>query len=313
MHHPLQHVTLAFPLLQAAELLQDHARRSIGTSIYFSNLIEDKGMPLPDTQQLVQGVLEGQMAVGDIQRMATGSACAQPGTKGGEADEVATGEHKGNKRPSQTSHQDEDYSDPVHEVLQHAAAHVFLADHMVKQQQPLSEDLILKAHGVLMAGLKREDGVLVNAGQYRTTPAFAGSHAFPPADTVRSSLLDLIHRYNKDSTSDDVDPFVLAAQLSYDFVAIHPFEDGNGRMCRLLLNMALLTHGVPFCSALGFASGRKRAKSHYFQCIRSAQNRNDNTDKLATVVLCAFRDTAVAFFEDLKQKAPEECPAELVA
>jgi hypothetical protein len=40
-------------------------------------------------------------------------------------------------------------------------------------------------------------------------------------------------------------PIIVAAKLHYDFVLIHPFDDGNGRVSRLLMNYHLLRHGFP--------------------------------------------------------------------
>ena len=42
---------------------------------------------------------------------------------------------------------------------------------------------------------------------------------------------------------DELHPLVLAATFHYRFVAIHPFDDGNGRMARLLTNLILMQHG----------------------------------------------------------------------
>ena len=40
-------------------------------------------------------------------------------------------------------------------------------------------------------------------------------------------------------------PVALSAEFHYRFVRIHPFDDGNGRMSRLLMNLILLRHGYP--------------------------------------------------------------------
>src|SRR3972149_5622178 len=50
----------------------------------------------------------------------------------------------------------------------------------------------------------------------------------------------------KKSIPDELRPIELAAQIHYDFSWIHPCEDGNGRMSRLLLNLILVRNGYPF-------------------------------------------------------------------
>ena len=244
------------------ELLSEHAEWSTVCSIYFSNLLEDKGMSLSDTTQLVMNVLAGKPSV---------------------CDDVASCE-----------------------VLQHAAAFTFLRDEVVVNKKPLTPELASEAHRMLMAGMVREDGLVVRAGSYRDSLVNAGFYLFPPPGCIEAAVKDLLEAYNTRAASGKEDPFVLAAWLSMEYVSIHPFEDGNGRMCRLLLSIALLSNGVPFCSALGFSSGHRRAKSHYMQCIKNARSQHgDMAQRLAFVVLCSFRDCAVAFLMALSISAPE--------
>ena len=261
------------PASVAAKLLEEHVEHSAACSIYFSNLVEEKGASLPATMQLVNGVLHGANLAGmDL------------GSEGRES---------------------------CREVTQHAAAYSYLHDQVVLSKQQLSESVVLEAHNILMANMKREDGLQVQAGAYRTGEASAGYHHFPPAFSVRPALVWMLEQYNQRVQDLEEDPFVLSAWLSYEFVTIHPFDDGNGRMCRLLLSMVLLSRGVPFCSALGFASGHRRAKQHYMQCIKDAREHNGVARRLAFVVLCSFRSAATSYFEALRMSAPDEYPSEL--
>ncbi|MEW5319138.1 MAG: hypothetical protein WDW38_010308 [Sanguina aurantia] len=153
-------------------------------------------------------------------------------------------------------------------------------------------------------------GFRVNPGQYREERCFAGYHPFPPNTCIRRCLSSLVAEYNERSSDPDTfDPFEGAAWLSYEFVSIHPFVDGNGRMCRMLLNVALLRSDVPFPVALGFSSSHKRAKAQYMQCIKNARAREGLTTRLAFVVLCAFRDVAASFLENVRVAYPEEYKA----
>ena len=58
-------------------------------------------------------------------------------------------------------------------------------------------------------------------------------------------MKDLVEWYNKAEKSHELHPIELAALLHYRFIRIHPFEDGNGRVARLLLNYILLKHKFP--------------------------------------------------------------------
>ena len=53
---------------------------------------------------------------------------------------------------------------------------------------------------------------------------------------------DLIDWYRRQEDEGE-HPIVMAATFHYRFIRIHPFDDGNGRMARLLMNMILIKHG----------------------------------------------------------------------
>jgi Fic family protein len=65
---------------------------------------------------------------------------------------------------------------------------------------------------------------------------------------------------------------ISAAVLFYEVIQAHPFQDGNGRLSRLLLVYALARAGFPFSVPL--TSGHAKAWKHYILAIRSAQNRD---------------------------------------
>jgi len=58
-------------------------------------------------------------------------------------------------------------------------------------------------------------------------------------------MTDLLAWYRRETEHPTLHPVALAAEFHYRFVRIHPFDDGNGRMSRLLMNLILLRHGYP--------------------------------------------------------------------
>ena len=88
----------------------------------------------------------------------------------------------------------------------------------------LNADIIKKAHKIMM------DGKDVLAGEYRKTPVFLNYHIFPPADTIERLIDDAIYRYYHPNDP-IIDPILVAANIFVDLINIHPFEDGNGRLC----------------------------------------------------------------------------------
>ncbi len=75
---------------------------------------------------------------------------------------------------------------------------------------------------------------------FRTTP-----HGYETEDAMRN----LVDWYKKDS---ETHPLVKSALFSYDFVSIHPFQDGNGRMSRLLATLLLLQNNYRWIQYISF-------------------------------------------------------------
>jgi Fic family protein len=67
-------------------------------------------------------------------------------------------------------------------------------------------------------------------------------HYASPIDTP-IKMQELIDWYRSEEGS--IHPVTLAAMLHYKFVSIHPFDDGNGRISRLLVNYVLIRNGLP--------------------------------------------------------------------
>lgn len=60
---------------------------------------------------------------------------------------------------------------------------------------------------------------------------------------VSSKMLEMLDMYHEKTK--ELHPVIVAAKLHYEFVLIHPFDDGNGRVARLIMNYHLLKNGYP--------------------------------------------------------------------
>jgi Fic family protein len=91
---------------------------------------------------------------------------------------------------------------------------------------------------------------LIDIGVYKKHPnsvRLANGEVFEytsPIDTP-IKMGELIDWLNGALAKSDLDAVVIAARLHYDFVRIHPFDDGNGRISRLLMNYVLLRADLP--------------------------------------------------------------------
>ena len=74
-------------------------------------------------------------------------------------------------------------------------------------------------------------------------------------------MADLVDWYNRAEQEGKLSPVELAALFHYRYIRIHPFEDGNGRIARLMVNFILSRHDYPMIVV------RSRKKSEYLEAL----------------------------------------------
>ena len=131
----------------------------------------------------------------------------------------------------------ESAEDPVNarrEVFNYSQALRFWRDN--RHKLPVSLRLIRELHRILMDGVRGSDK---NPGEFRTLQNQVGRppRFVPPPPHQLAELLDRFETYLHNERS--LDPLVDAFLAHYQFEAIHPFMDGNGRVGRLLLAMLI--------------------------------------------------------------------------
>lgn len=127
------------------------------------------------------------------------------------------------------------------------------------KESVLSETFIRQLHKVML----REDytvhrqlpggkmtSYVVHAGCYKTRPNSVVTPTGEPFDYASPEetpalMYDLVKWYNDEEEAGVLTPIELAALFHYRYIRIHPFEDGNGRIARLLVNYILLRHDYP--------------------------------------------------------------------
>jgi Fic family protein len=89
-----------------------------------------------------------------------------------------------------------------------------------------------------------------------------------PGLATRDAMQSLVEWYGRD---DQVHPLVKCALFCYEFVSIHPFQDGNGRMSRLLATLLLLKNGYKWIEYVSFEHEIESRKPGYYRVLRSSQ------------------------------------------
>lgn len=112
-------------------------------------------------------------------------------------------------------------------------------------KEHLSLELIVKLHKICFRNSKQYAGQLRPKGIEVCVKNQLGEvlHVGAPSDRIKSLLKELVGWYEKNKSG--YPPLLLAAMVHNQFETIHPFQDGNGRIGRLLLNNILIKHGFP--------------------------------------------------------------------
>ena len=102
------------------------------------------------------------------------------------------------------------------------------------------------------------------AGEYRKSPAFAGYHIFVSAGHIERYMEEAIFKFYE--TKKD-DPIMAATNLFGEIINIHPFEDRNGRICRLILAHVLIQ--MKYCLfPVILSSFHRRGRRHYIRAVK---------------------------------------------
>lgn len=133
----------------------------------------------------------------------------------------------------------------VEEVHNYVAAVEYVLD--PARRLPLSLSLLREAHEILLTGVR---GGYATPGAFRTSPNWIGPAGCTIDDATyvpppHERLWECLDPFEKYLHADHVlPPLITLACLHYQFEAIHPFVDGNGRVGRLLVVMLLVEGGL---------------------------------------------------------------------
>lgn len=163
----------------------------------------------------------------------------------------------------------------VHEMTASNVGLKMMKEEALLKETPLTQQFIRTLHKTLL----REDytvyrtlpgGVqtsyVIHAGQYKTRPnsvitRYGDQFEYATPEETPALMSDLVDWYNDAERSGKFTPIELAAIFHYCYIRIHPFEDGNGRIARLMVNYILTRHDYPMIVV------RSRKKKEYLEAL----------------------------------------------
>jgi len=166
---------------------------------------------------------------------------------------------------------------------------------LTPNQPPLSLRLMCDAHKTLLSGVR---GHNKNPGKIRTVQnkiggsqdSLADAIYIPPRpEDVQQALVDLEHFWH------NIDPampnLIKVAYAHYQFETIHPFDDGNGRVGRLIIVLQLMSYGMLERPVLYLSEYLERNRQAYYDALMEVRE-NNNLEHWVKFFLIGLRDTA---------------------
>lgn len=122
--------------------------------------------------------------------------------------------------------------------------HFHCFDYMLKiVQEPLSEVHLKEFHKILKSNTSDSKKEWFKVGEYKLKPNIVGGFETSKPNDVEKHINELLKKYNEKSQIEILD----IIDFHYEFEKIHPFQDGNGRVGRLIMFKECLKHNViPF-------------------------------------------------------------------
>jgi Fic family protein len=168
------------------------------------------------------------------------------------------------------------------EITGHNEAINWILDIVKGSDYPLTENFIRELHTLLLkepyeVDAQTPDGKptkkRVKVGSYKTSPNHVQTKTgemfyFATPEETPSKMGDLIVWYNEKIADTEFNPILLAAEFHYKFILIHPFDDGNGRTARILMNFILMKFGYPPVII------KTEDKENYYAVLRLADTGN---------------------------------------
>jgi Fic family protein len=179
---------------------------------------------------------------------------------------------------------DED-DDPADAAMREVLNYVRMAEHAFAWQRegrPLTVGLLTDLHSALVRGTSADNE---QAGRIRTIQVMIGGHPggrvqdaryvpSPPGPQLEHKVRDWLAWLGA-SHGDRIDPVVAAGMGHYHFEALHPFNDGNGRVGRLMIVLHLLYAGVLTEPTLTVSPWFEARRANYYDALMAVSTTGD--------------------------------------
>jgi len=171
--------------------------------------------------------------------------------------------------------------------------------HTRYDEMTMNEDLVLNLHRILLdqtqlpygGRYKTEDNIIWETysdgtSRVRWTPV--------PARDTPEAMKQLFLAYTVARDDYDIDQLLLIPCVILDFLCIHPFRDGNGRMSRLISLLLLYKNGFDISKYISFEEQINATKGNYYEALKQSsegwhENKNDYLPFISDFIYTLYR------------------------
>lgn len=172
---------------------------------------------------------------------------------------------------------------------------------------PIKSSYILQLHQVLYRYSQRSiGGRFKNTQNYITEIKESGEQIvrFMPLDPFETptAIEKMCESFNRETDACEVDPLILIPAFIVDFLCVHPFNDGNGRMSRLLTTLLLYRAGYVVGKYVSLESKIEKTKESYYKALEKSDINWNREENDLTPFIKYILGTVLAAYRDFEQR-----------
>lgn len=182
---------------------------------------------------------------------------------------------------------------------------------------PITQNYILQLHKMLYSHMNNPLAGRTKSVQNYISAAYPDGHTeilfTPLAPYETSEALDRIcEEYNRVIGNLEVEPLIIITIFIHDFLCIHPFNDGNGRMSRLLTTLLLYQNGFYIGKYISLEAKISKNKDLYYSALSQSQTGWHEGKEDALPFIKYILGTILASYKDFEERTSlvqEKLPA----
>lgn len=173
----------------------------------------------------------------------------------------------------------------------------------------ISENYIKQLHKILLKHSKKDER---HRGSYKflsnkvvaNYPTGEQKVIFATTEPamVEKEMHELIEWTNSQLEKKDIHTLIVIGSFIYGFLSIHPFQDGNGRLSRLLTTLCLLQNDYSFIQYISFENHIEQHKKSYYEALMSGQKNRGTEKERIDHWLIFFLESLKTLTQKLEQK-----------